>query len=179
MKLNLGSGNIVKQGYVNVDVTQYPGVDQVVDLDKVPWPWEDNSVDEIYASDALEHFAPLGRGAGQLNIIAIMGEIHRVLKPGGLVELIIPSTDGPGAFQDPTHVTYWNKNTFLYFVKESPYTIPGAEGFPQFTVGARDLGIADSDIDQFGVVWACARLRKPELEAVPTGEGAAEGADAE
>ena len=27
----------------------------------------------------------------------------------------IPSTDGRGAFQDPTHVSYWNENSFLYY----------------------------------------------------------------
>lgn len=175
LKLNLGCGNLPRQGYVNVDITPYEGVDQQVDLNVVPWPWENDSVDEVYASDALEHFAPLGRGAGQLNILAVMGEIHRILRPGGLVELIIPSTDGPGAFQDPTHVTYWNKNTFLYFVERGPYSIPGAEEFPRFTLDARDLGVADSDVDEYGVVWACARLRKPEK---PSEEAVLEGADA-
>lgn len=179
MRLNLGAGVTAREGYVNVDITPYPGIDQVVDLNQLPWPWEDNSIESIYTSDCLEHLAPLGRIAGQLNIIAVMGEIHRVLKPGGLLEVLVPTTDGPGAFQDPTHVTYWNKNTFLYFLEDSPYQIPGDEGFSKFVGHERDLGIADSDIDMYGVVWACARLRKPEQEVQPTGDGAVEGADAE
>jgi hypothetical protein len=28
---------------------------------------------------------------------------------------LTPSTDGRGAFQDPTHVSYYNSNSFWYF----------------------------------------------------------------
>ncbi len=44
-----------------------------------------------------------------------MSEIHRVLAPGGWAFIQVPSTDGRGAFQDPTHVSYWNENSFLYY----------------------------------------------------------------
>jgi hypothetical protein len=44
-----------------------------------------------------------------------MGEIHRVLAHGGWAFIEVPSTDGRGAFQDPTHVSYWNENSFLYY----------------------------------------------------------------
>jgi predicted SAM-dependent methyltransferase len=56
-----------------------------MDLEKMPWPWVDNSVDEIYASHVLEHLVdPLS---------AIM-EIHRVLKPGGNIKIIVPHANG-------------------------------------------------------------------------------------
>ena len=50
-------------------------------------------------------------------IIHFMNEAHRVLKVGGLLDCLIPSTDvaGRGAWQDPTHVSYWNESTLLYF----------------------------------------------------------------
>jgi hypothetical protein len=38
-----------------------------------------------------------------------------VLKPGGWLITRTPSTDGRGAFQDPTHVSFWNPNSFLYY----------------------------------------------------------------
>ncbi len=44
-----------------------------------------------------------------------MEEIYRVLKPGGMFESSTPSTDGRGAFQDPTHVSFWNINSWLYY----------------------------------------------------------------
>lgn len=48
-------------------------------------------------------------------IIHFMEEANRVLKVGGRLEAIVPSTDGRGWAQDPTHVSYWNENTVQYF----------------------------------------------------------------
>lgn len=48
-----------------------------------------------------------------------MSEIHRVLAPGGWAFIEVPSTDGRGAWQDPTHVSYWNENSFFYYTKRS------------------------------------------------------------
>jgi len=48
-------------------------------------------------------------------IIHFMNEAWRVLKPGGRLDALIPSTDGRGWSQDPTHVSHWNENSFLYF----------------------------------------------------------------
>jgi hypothetical protein len=33
----------------------------------------------------------------------------------------VPTTEGPGAWQDPTHVSFWNRRSFLYYEKGSPY----------------------------------------------------------
>ena len=47
-----------------------------------------------------------------------MSEIHRVLADGAWAFIEVPSTDGRGAFQDPTHVSYWNENSFWYYTKK-------------------------------------------------------------
>ena len=44
-----------------------------------------------------------------------MNEIWRVLVDGGWLLSRTPSTDGRGAFQDPTHCSYWNENSFFYY----------------------------------------------------------------
>jgi hypothetical protein len=44
-----------------------------------------------------------------------MSEAFRVLKPGGTFDIDVPSTNGMGAFQDPTHKSFWNVNSFLYY----------------------------------------------------------------
>ncbi len=44
-----------------------------------------------------------------------MKEVYRVLIPGGWLFCQVPSTDGRGAWQDPTHQTFWNENSFLYY----------------------------------------------------------------
>lgn len=71
-------------------------------------PLPDNSVGVINASHILEHLHDKHM---------IMCEIHRVLADGGWVFIQVPSTDGRGAFQDPTHVSYWNENCFWYYTR--------------------------------------------------------------
>jgi O-antigen biosynthesis protein len=70
------------------------------------WPFEDNSVGCARAFDVFEHLR---------DPIHTMMELHRVLAPGGNAIIQVPSTDGRGAFQDPTHVSFWNENSFLYY----------------------------------------------------------------
>ena len=110
MKLNLGCCDSLLDGYVNVDKVPRPGV-EVVDLAK-PWPWSENSVDLVRAWDIIEHLA---------DKIFTMNELWRVLKPGGTAEIAVPTTDGTGAFQDPTHVSFWNRRSFLYYEAGNPY----------------------------------------------------------
>lgn len=105
MKLNLGCSDRLLDGFIGVDIA--PPADQVVDLAVFPWPWADSSVDEIKAFDILEHIP---------NRIGTMNELHRVLKPGARVHVIVPSADkGSGFFQDPTHVSPYCRNSFQYF----------------------------------------------------------------
>ena len=103
MKLNLGCSDRHAAGYVNVD--RVPPADVLADLSE-PWPWLDSSVDEILAHDIIEHLP---------NKIRTMNEAWRVLKPGGMLDVIVPTTDGPGAFMDPTHISFWHRNSFWYY----------------------------------------------------------------
>ena len=107
MKLNLGSGNRKKEGYVNIDIDETSGPDLVLDI-LTGLPYEDETVDKVIAFDFLEHI-PIGR------TIYVINEIWRVLKLGGIFEHFTPSTDGRGAYQDPTHVSFWNINSWLYY----------------------------------------------------------------
>lgn len=105
MNLNLGCSDAHKAGYVNVDIS--PPADQIVDLTK-PWPWESDSIELIRADDIIEHLP---------DKILTMNEAHRVLKSGGRLEIFVPTTDGPGAWQDPQHVSFWNLSSFQYYVQ--------------------------------------------------------------
>jgi SAM-dependent methyltransferase len=108
--LNLGSGEMALHGFVNVDLIESTQV-LVVDL-RQRWPWEDGSVDYVRASHILEHLP---------DKIFTMNELWRVLKREGRVRISIPTTDGPGAWQDPTHVSFWNRRSCLYFENGSAY----------------------------------------------------------
>jgi SAM-dependent methyltransferase len=48
---------------------------------------------------------------------AFFNECYRVLPHAGLIVLLTPSTDGRGAFQDPTHVAFYNENSFWYLTQ--------------------------------------------------------------
>jgi SAM-dependent methyltransferase len=107
IRLNLGcnDGHLpAADGWVNVD--RCPPADVLWDLSVAPWPWEDNSVDHILSSHIFEHLP---------NKIQTMNESHRILKPGGTLELIVPTTDGRGAWQDPQHCSFWTPNDLWYY----------------------------------------------------------------
>jgi len=112
VKLNLGCGYRKKEDFVNIDYN--PKCDPDVQLDIVSFGlnmWEDNSVDEVRAWDFLEH-VPLGK------TIFVIEEIFRVLRHDGKFEHFTPSTDGRGAFQDPTHLSFWNINSWIYYTDD-------------------------------------------------------------
>ena len=109
MNLNLGSGLNKLEGCINIDIRPEMEPDLVCDC--LSLPYADDSADTIYAIDFLEHI-PIGK------TVAMVEEIYRVLKPGGMLIHFTPSTDGRGAFQDPTHVSFWNINSWLYFMND-------------------------------------------------------------
>jgi predicted SAM-dependent methyltransferase len=82
LKLNLGCGPDIRQGYVNVDLEPASQV-LGVDLSQFPWPWEDDSTDEILMLDLLEHFP-------YRQTDSILNEAWRVLKVGGHIDIQVP-----------------------------------------------------------------------------------------
>lgn len=109
MRLNLGSSDRHFTGFLNVDIA--PPADIIADLTK-DWPWEDNCCDDILALDIIEHLP---------NKIHTMNELFRVLKPKAVVKIVVPTTDGRGAWQDPQHCSYWNRNSFFYYTAGDPH----------------------------------------------------------
>jgi len=102
LKVDIGGGINGRPGYLTIDQQD---ADINCDLNK-GIPLEDNSVYVLNASHVIEHLN---------DKTFTMKEIHRVLAHGGWAFIEVPSTDGRGAFQDPTHVSYWNENSFLYY----------------------------------------------------------------
>ena len=143
MRLNLGCSDRLLQGYLNVDLVRPLPITapfEEADLAQL-WPWKDNSVEEIIADDIIEHLP---------NKIQTMNEIHRVLVPGGKVRIFVPTTDGRGAWQDPTHVSYWNRNSFFY------YTICKMRAINYCTgkIGFSEDAFFKSRLFQFGIFKA-------------------------
>lgn len=113
-KLNLGCGNKIKRGYVNLDINKYPGVDVVHDLNKFPWPFKDNEFDYVFASHVLEHVDDL---------IKVMKELKRVCKSGAKIVVRVPHFSCGVSYRDPTHKRLFSYFTFEYFSNEE-YNLP-------------------------------------------------------
>lgn len=97
MRINLGCGFNKLPGFVNVDKFGEPEVRH--DLEIFPWPWPDNSVEEIVANHVLEH---LGRDPEVF--IGVMKEIYRVCQGGAKVSIVVPHPRHDNFVSDPTHV---------------------------------------------------------------------------
>lgn len=116
--VNLGCGNRVFPGAVNVDRAPLAGVDVVHDLDVYPWPFESSSVDEILALHVFEHIE---------DPLDFMAECHRILKLGGQLRIEVPHWQHRNAFTDPTHRRFCTEDTFHYWVPGTwPESIAGA-----------------------------------------------------
>jgi len=112
MKLDLGCGLRTREGFVGVDVSPESGAEIVHDLSVVPWPFEDESVEEVYSSHFLEHLDGIER-------MRFMDELYRVMKPGAKATVITPYWSWVGAIQDPTHK--WPpiaERSYYYFNRE-------------------------------------------------------------
>lgn len=109
-KLNLGCGNNIKPGWVNLDSAKLPGVGVVHDLGKLPLPFADNEFEEILAQDILEHLS---------DWISVLRDLGRILASGGKLIIRVPHFTSVNNFADPTHRSRFSLQTFDFFIKES------------------------------------------------------------
>jgi hypothetical protein len=85
-----------------------PGDVVVIDPARPVLAYGDGSVGLIKANELLQRLPDRA---------AFFNECHRVLAHGGLILTRTPSTDGRGAFQDPSHVAFYNENSFWYLTQ--------------------------------------------------------------
>ena len=97
LKLNLGCGENHVNGYVNVD--QHGAPDVRFNLEEFPWPWDDNSAEEVLMVHVLEH---LGQTAE--SYLKIIQEIYRICAPMAQIRIIVPHHRHEYFYSDPTHV---------------------------------------------------------------------------
>lgn len=108
-KLDIACGQTRPEGFYGVDIAKGENVDMVYDLEKFPWPFPDNSVDEATCSHYIEHTK---------DIIKFMDEVYRILKPGAKALIRAPYYNSVRAWQDPTHTRVISEATFLYYNRE-------------------------------------------------------------
>ena len=140
MKLHLGCSDDFKPGYLNVDVCEPPAWATEDNFKRVDlrngsvwregqaawipfkdwrggwmWPWEDSTVEEIIAHDVFEHIEQLPNYSGNAGMIWTFNESWRILKPGGILDLVVPCWPGIAPFCDPTHKVVYTQDTRYYF----------------------------------------------------------------
>lgn len=103
----------------------------VADLAVERIPFEDRSFDFVTAFDFFEHIPRLMYldGRRRSPFIELMNEIHRVLKPGGVLHAQTPAYPRAEAFGDPTHVNTISKATVQYFTEPSHRQLAESYGF--------------------------------------------------
>ena len=79
-----------------------------IDPDRPVLEFDDDSVAIISAPELLQRLPDRAQ---------FFNECYRVLVHGGLILTETPSTDGRGAFQDPSHIAFYNENSFWYLTQ--------------------------------------------------------------
>jgi SAM-dependent methyltransferase len=84
-RLHWGCGSVIAPGWINSDIMDGPGVDIPCDIRR-GLPLSDGSVDYIVSHHALPDL-------GLYDQVPALRELHRVLRPGGVLRLSLPDLD--------------------------------------------------------------------------------------
>ena len=106
--LDIGLTNDKQPNFVRMATRKRPGVDIVHNLERFPWPLENDSCLIILAAHIIEHIRP------QL-IVKFMNELWRITKATGQVAISTPYAGSALWWQDPTHCASLNELSFAYF----------------------------------------------------------------
>ena len=115
-KLNLGCYSKIKKGYINLDKEKFfDGIDVAHNLEKFPYPFKDDTFDEVYARLVLEHISVINR-------MRVYKELHRICKPNAIIKIVVPYKDK--IFRSPDHLGGgFDKYTFKHLCRGNTYFI--------------------------------------------------------
>jgi SAM-dependent methyltransferase len=114
--LDIGCGSKKHPGAVGLDISADTDADIVHDLDDFPYPVKDSSFDVVLMQDVIEHVAEPMR---------VAAELHRILRPGGRLQLRTPHFSSALAYGDPTHRHFYSTNAIRYLAQ------PGFDHYSQ------------------------------------------------
>jgi SAM-dependent methyltransferase len=105
--LDVGCGTLKHPGAIGIDRLGNTDADVIHDLDVIPYPLDEDSVDAVIARHVLEHVeAPLD----------VLTELHRLTRADGLVTIITPHFSSSTSWTDPTHRHHFTSRSFDYLV---------------------------------------------------------------
>jgi SAM-dependent methyltransferase len=104
--LDVGCGINKLPGSIGIDRNPRSRADVICDLDRLPYPFADNSFDRLRAVHVIEHVS---------DVIRTMEEFHRLVRTGGRIHVVTPHYTDFSSFCDPTHRWHLNSFSFRYF----------------------------------------------------------------
>ena len=131
--LDVGCGINKLAGAIGIDRNPGTRADVLCDLDHIPYPFKDSSFDRLQAVHVIEHVA---------DVIKMMEEFHRLLRPGGEALIITPHYTDFSSFCDPTHKWHLNSYSLRYFGPDNAgYGYYSAARFEEVSVHVKLLAL--------------------------------------
>lgn len=102
-------------GLVTLDMVADHNPDVIHDLEQVPWPFADDTFEEVHAYELLEH---LGRQGHFSSFFLHFSEIWRILRSGGILAATCPSYRSMWAWGDPGHTRVLTSGSLVFLDQE-------------------------------------------------------------
>lgn len=108
--LEIGCGPTkIDESFVGVDLLDFPGVDVVGEIREVLSEIGEGMLAGAYSSHCFEHVD---------DVPGLLGELGRVIRPGGTLEVVVPHFSNPYFYSDPTHRTTFGLYSFSYLASD-------------------------------------------------------------
>jgi SAM-dependent methyltransferase len=107
--LDIGCGVNKVPGSIGMDINARTAADVIHDLDDLPYPFPDDAFDEVIGRHVIEHVR---------DPLAVMCELHRITRSGGVVKLVAPHWTNPDFATDLTHRNHLNSYSFRNLIDD-------------------------------------------------------------
>lgn len=140
--------------------------DVLHDLQSTPWPFGDETFDEVHGYEVLEH---LGRQGDARSFFETFGEAWRVLKPDGFLAATCPSYRSMWAWGDPSHTRVLTSGS-LVFLDQDQYRLQvGKTAMSDFRwLWKADFRTVWLEEDEDKFCFVLQAVKPPRLDIAPT-----------
>ena len=102
---------------VTVDIDSTCNPDICYDLNKFPYPFDDNEFDEVHAYEILEH---LGSQGDYISFFNLFNEVWRIMKKDSILYFTTPLWNSLWAWSDPGHTRIISEGS-IAFLSQKEY----------------------------------------------------------
>jgi hypothetical protein len=175
-------GRPVWRGLVTLDHDPDCKPDVLHDLEDFPYPFEDNSFDEIAAYHCLEH---MGRQGDWRFFFDQFSELWRITKHGGVLFGIVPHINSKWLWGDPSHTRVISQESLTFLDQRSYWAVGQTtmSDFRHYYKASWEMGKCEVQGEEFLFALRCNKDPIPvpvivasgDLIAEQTKEGAVNG----